>query len=433
MMKLTERIVPTLSLVLLLVAGCRGYVSGGDDGESDDDVIPTIDARATQAANAPVKAISAQIQASEAQKIDLNASFAATKSFGGWKALRRNQASNPTSRLNERFSRLNGRFSRLNGRFNDTSLRKNAFVLRQLANCPDGGTVDIINDIDTDTEFRLTVRFSECRIVDNGTGTEILSDGFADLHELLTITSSSASLKDETTFENLTIKTSNVSSGIVLENIFANFEGTETVEINDFTACGTAFEGRVSLTADGTVEISLDANEDGDFSDSDDDDTDTSVTFTNYVYTGEATGSTDSGCEIVDVTEATYTTSGEASLTDKNNPGGSFIVSSPSSDPIIINIRKEQGGVSYATDGTLAVSVDEPCIEANSLTFRFTTTVRIFIPDSENCPTAGQLMVTLNNDNITIDYTASGGVIVTTSDSMEEYDSCDEIEACPNA
>jgi hypothetical protein len=425
MMKLTESIVPTLSLVLLLVAGCRGYVSGGDGGGSDDDVIPTIDARATQAANAPIKAISAQTQASEAQQIDLSASFAATKSFGGWKALRRNQASSPTYRLNERFSRLNGRF-------NDTSLRKNAFVLQQLANCPDGGTVDIINNIDTDTEFRLTVRFSECLIVDNGTGTEIFSDGFADLHQLLTITSSSASLKGETIFENLTIKTSNVSSGIVLENIFANFEGTETVEINDFTACGVAFEGRVSLTADGTVEISQDANEDGDFSDSDDDDTDTSVTFTNYVYTGEATGSTDSGCEI-DVSEATYTTSGEASFTDKNNPGGSFIVSSSSSDPIIINIRKEQGGFSYATDGTLTVSVDEPCIEANSLTFRFTTTVRIFIPDSENCPTAGQLMVTLNNNNITIDYTASGGVIVTTSDSMEEYDSCDEIEACPNA
>jgi hypothetical protein len=79
------------------------------------------------------------------------------------------------------------------------------------------------------------------------------------------------------------------------------------------------------------------------------------------------------------------------------------------------------------------VSVDEPCIDETALTFTFLTTERIFVPDFAKCPTAGQLMVTLNDTEITVTYTESGGVTVSSGGTEETFDSCDDIDACRNA
>jgi hypothetical protein len=189
------------------------------------------------------------------------------------------------------------------------------------------------------------------------------------------------------------------------------------------------------MTSNGTITTRQDANGDGDFNDSGD--TDSSVTFTNYDTNGEAIGSTapsstGSSCTI-NFTEIDVTASGDVSFTDNNNPGASFAISSPPSDPLSINQRAEIGGNSYTIDGTLTVSVDrgkDPCIDADSLTFAFLTTERIFVPDSSPCPTAGRLMVTLNDTPITVAYTASGGVEVSSGDTVETFDSCDDIDAC---
>jgi hypothetical protein len=58
---------------------------------------------------------------------------------------------------------------------------------------------------------------------------------------------------------------------------------------------------------------------------------------------------------------------------------------------------------------------------------------RIFVPDVAKCPTAGQLLVTLNDTDITVTYTESGGVEVISGDTVETFDSCDNIDACRNA
>ena len=100
------------------------------------------------------------------------------------------------------------------------------------------------------------------------------------------------------------------------------------------------------------------------------------------------------------------------------------------SDPLSINERVEPGGSSYTIDGTLTVSVNEPCIDETSLTFTFLTTERIFVPDFAKCPTAGQLLVTLNDTEITVTYTESGGVTVSSDGTEETFDSCDNIDAC---
>jgi hypothetical protein len=78
----------------------------------------------------------------------------------------------------------------------------------------------------------------------------------------------------------------------------------------------------------------------------------------------------------------------------------------------------------------MMVSVNESCIDETSLTFTFATTERIFVPDFAKCPTAGKLIVTLNDDDITVTYTASGGVEVIAGDTVETFDSCDDIDAC---
>ena len=251
-------------------------------------------------------------------------------------------------------------------------------------------------------------------------------DGFADIHELLTIDPSGASLEENSTFENFTLRTSIVSSGIVLEEISLNLVESATVTI-DATSCGSDFTGTVSLTLNGTIQLHQDANADGDVTDSVD--TDTIATLTNYTANGEAAGSTDPNCNI-SFTEVTVTTSGSVSFTDNNNPGESFSISSPASDPLVINVREETGGTSYSIDGALTVSVNEPCIAEDTLTFRLTTTVRIFIPDFSDCPTAGQLMVMLNGTEITVIHTDTGGVIVRSGDAEETFDSCEDIDVC---
>jgi hypothetical protein len=309
-------------------------------------------------------------------------------------------------------------------RFNGINLRSKATVLQQMADCSAGGSLEIIEN----TESRFTVQYDQCRerfIDNNGTEVELLTDGLIDLQGIITISGSNGSLESNTTLENLTIQTSIVSSGILLEDIFANFAGSNTVTINDFTTCGTDFTGPFSLTTNGTIQISQVVSAD----EGDGTATDTSVTFTNYTANGVATGSTDANC-VISFTEIDVATSGGVSFTDNNNPGESFSISSPVSDPLRINERVEPGGTSYTLNGRMMVSVNESCIDETSLTFTFATTERIFVPDFAKCPTAGKLIVTLNDDDITVTYTASGGVEVIAGDTVETFDSCDDIDAC---
>jgi len=423
-MKLTGRIVLILSLALLLLAGCGG--SGGDDGSVTPAPPPPADpqAPATQAGSAADNAIDAIEISAEGGDGALKGAFAVTNSFGAGKAFGRNQTSSLTSILTERF--------------NGTNLRSKGAILQQMSDCPAGGSVDIIENISTDTETRFMVQFNQCRnrSVNNGIEVESLLDGFADLQGLLMIDGSNGSLVLNTTFENFRVQTSIVSSGIVLDDtFFPDFSQNINVTINDFTTCGSDFTGPFSMTSNGTITARQDANGDGDFNDSGD--TDSNITFTDYNTNGEATGSTAPGstgssCDI-SFTEINVDTSGGVSFTDNINPGASFALSSPLSDPLRINQRGEPGGSSYTIDGTLTVSVNEPCIDETSLTFTFLTTERIFVPDFAKCPTAGQLLVTLNDTGITVTYTESGGVEVISGDTVETFDSCDDIDACRNA
>ena len=391
--------------------GNGGGGNGGADGVS-------LQAIALSSPSAAINAILALLLASEAGEDVLKSSSAATKSFGVGETYKSNWTRSLTSILNERFDVMN--------------LPGKTIILQQTTNCPDGGTFEIIENIQTDTESRLTVRYDQCRtrfVDNNGTEVERLLDGFAVTRDLQTIDISSALLEQDVTFENLTVQTSIVSSGIVLEKTFANLERRDIVTINDFTTCGGSFTGSFSLTANGTIIRNQDLNTDGDFSD--DSDTDTSEIFTNYVSSSEVIGSTDSSCNI-SITEANLTTSGGAGLIDNNNPGKSFAVNSPSSEPLRINQRVEPGGMSFSLNGTQTSSVDEPCIEENMLTFRFTTTERIFLPDSQRCPTSGQVIVIQGGEEITVTYTDSGGVVVSSVDTEEIFDSCDDIVVCPN-
>ena len=420
-MKLIGRIAAILGLALVLLTGC--------DGSGDDNGPVTPPPQSNQAAGAADNAIDAMEISAEGGGESLKGSFAATKAFEVGKAFRRNQPRGLTSIMAKRF--------------NIKNFHSKAAVLQQMVDCPAGGSQEIINNISTDTELRFTVQYDQCRdraVDDNGTELERLRNGLEDLQLLIMISGSSGSIEVNETFENLTTQISIVSSGIVLVDALDNIERRNTVAINDFTNCGDDITGQFSLTSNGTIQISSDGNADGDVNDSDD--TDTSAIVTNYAANGTTIVATEEGtdpnapnCNITAFLEIDVATSGSVSFTDNINPRASFAISSPMGDPLRINERVEQGGRSYTIDGTLTVSVDrinDPCIEQDRLTFRFTTPPmeRIFIPDFQPCPTAGQLMVELNGDEITVNYTASGGVEVISGDMVETFDSCDDIDAC---
>jgi hypothetical protein len=144
MMKLIGRIAVILSLALLLLAGCGG--SSDDNGSAPPPQPPANpQAPATQAGSAADSAIDAIEISAEGGDGALKGVFAATNSFGGGEALGQDRTRSFATILTKRFK--------------GTNLRSKAAILQQMADCSAGGSVDIIENISTDTETRFMVQF----------------------------------------------------------------------------------------------------------------------------------------------------------------------------------------------------------------------------------------------------------------------------------
>ncbi len=296
-----------------------------------------------------------------------------------------------------------------------SSLSKPRFKVTTIgpSNCSGGGTqTTTIDDKDTTTkndDDSITIVADNC-VATSGTLT-ITTNGTSKFEPTTTGSLISGLL---TTFTNFSTREVDSSSGKVFES---SFNGT--LALSESGDLSDGFLTNATLTMTLTSSTKVDATGDGTF------EVNESFTANNFILTIAESGPTPS--------PTTIGISGSMSVTDNVTPANDF--SSSFSDFTMVltpDTRDGVNGETFSINGTVAVT--SACVTA-TFTLSTPSNALPFIPDDEECPVDGKIVVTGGEASSTVIFTSTAGARVQIDEGSngtidDTFTDCESAEVC---